>query len=175
MGGSTSPSARKSYWFATRKSPLHNEIQTLARRVLKNEARGLSGADEEQLNALVALGDRANDIIKLCRAFARQPVAYRWVETKLGYEWRYDEAPKLGRECHPLYEQPPAPPPLIQGHANLTVIVEAASGYSSTWEIPNVTPERYGNAMGALHGTVKIVTPEVEEKLAMLASPRAGR
>lgn len=47
--------------------------------------------------------------------------------------------------------------------------ITADSGYSAEATYSGITPEQYANVVGALNGTLKLVTPEIEEQLARLA------
>ena len=56
----------------------------------------------------------------------------------------------------------------LEGTAALTYKLVADNGYEAEATYHNITPERYGHMVGALNGTLKLVTPEIEEALARL-------
>lgn len=134
---------------------MSNGIKELAQRVIDLYAQEKSAGDDDLFQTLVELGDCAKDIVELCDGIEDLR------ETMNGLK---ASAERLAAR---VAESPQAP---IEGEATLAYQLVAGSGYEAEATYYGVTPERYGHMVGALNGTLKLVTPEIEEQLARLAS-----
>ena len=132
---------------------MSNAIKELAQRVIDLCAQEKSASDDDLFQTLVELGDCAKDIVELCDGIEDLR------ETMNGLK------ASAARLAARVAESPQAPP---EGLATLTYHLTAGSGYEAEATYYNVTPERYGHMVGALHGTLKLVTPEIQEQLARL-------
>ncbi|VTU32041.1 hypothetical protein H4CHR_02930 [Variovorax sp. PBS-H4] len=111
---------------------MSNHLKQLAQRVIDNYAKDLSALDDDQIDALVELGNEAATIVRLC-------------------------TPTV-----------PGPDKVEENLAVFSYRLAADSGYSAEATYSGVSAETYGHIVGLLNRSVKVVTPEIEEKLARL-------